>query len=144
MEKRIKILIVENNNTLRELLKITLKSREYVVKTACDGLTGLQKLEKESYDLLITDNQMPTMDGLEFIEEICRRQINIRILMISGRFTKDIIEKAKERGVLECLEKPFSFRRIIGTVRNVLKVDKISKWSHELDRFPTLLEADAR
>ena len=144
MEKRNKILIVENNDTLRELLKITLKSRGYVVETACNGLTGLQKLEKEPYDLLITDNQMPNMNGLDLIEEICRREINIRILMISGRFTRDIVERAKERGVLECLEKPFSFRRIIGTVGKALKIDTISKWNHELDQFPKLLEAGAR
>lgn len=145
MEKRNKILIVENNDTLRELLKITLKSCEYVVETACDGLTGLQKLEKKPYDLLITDNQMPNMNGLELIEEICRREINIRILMISGRFTRDIVKRAKERGVLECLEKPFPFRRIIGTVEKALKIDTISKWSHELDgQFPKLLEAGVR
>lgn len=143
MKKRKKILIVENNDTLRELLRVTLRTRGYLVETAHDGRSGLEKLEEDSYDLLITDNQMPRMDGLELIEEIYRRKMGLRILMISGRFTKDILERVKERGVLECLDKPFSFKQMIETVREILEKDTINEEKVDSNQHSKQLEADA-
>lgn len=143
MEKRKRILIVENNDTLRELLRVTLRTRGYLVATAHDGLSGLEKLEEDSYDLLITDNQMPRMDGLELIEEIYRRKMGLRILMISGRFTKDILERVKERGVLECLDKPFSFKQMIETVREILERDTVTEEKVDSNQHSKQLEADA-
>ena len=143
MEKRKKILIVEDNDILREMLSVTLLSHGYLVETAHDGLSGLQKLEKYSYDLLITDNQMPRMEGLELIREIYRREMCIKTLFISGQFTKDIMERARERGVLEFLAKPFSFNLMLETVRKVLGKDEVSEETQNLDNHPHLLEAAA-
>jgi two-component system nitrogen regulation response regulator NtrX len=139
MEKEKRILVVENNDTLRGLLKITLESCRYVVETAHDGLSGLQKLEEDSYDLLITDKQMPRMDGLELIDEICKIKIDIKILLISGGFTREILKHAKARGVMECLSKPFSFKEMIKSVRKVLKEDNVSGTNYTIDKHDYLL-----
>ena len=72
-----KILFVDDNDTFREMLQYALESFGYVVETACDGLAGLEKLEEEAYDLLITDNHMPRMGGLKLIEETSQREMNV-------------------------------------------------------------------
>ncbi len=140
MEKEKRILVVENNDTLRGLLKITLESCGYVVETAHDGLSGLEKLQKGYYDLLITDKQMPRMDGLELIDEVCLRQMDIKILLISGGFTKEILEHANARGVMECFSKPFSFKEMIKAVRKVLQEDKVSEMNYNIDKHDQLLK----
>jgi len=75
---------------------------------------------------MITDNQMPRMDGLELIDTVCLRQTDIKILLISWGITREILEHAKSRGVKECLSKPFSFNEMIKAVRKVLQEDKVS------------------
>jgi CheY-like chemotaxis protein len=140
MKKEKRILVVENNDTLRGLLKITLESCGYVVETANDGLSGLQKLEEDSYDLLITDKQMPRMDGLDLIDEIFLIKMDIKILLISGGFTREVLEHAKSRGVKECLSKPFSFKEMIKSVRKVLQEDNVSEMNYNIDKHDRLLK----
>ena len=103
-----KILFVDDNDAFREMLKYALESFGYEVETAHDGLAGLEKLEEESYDLLITDNHMPRMGGLKLIEETSQREMDTKTVLISGDLTKEIVERAQYWGVCECLAKPFS------------------------------------
>jgi two-component system nitrogen regulation response regulator NtrX len=143
MEKRKSILIVDDNDTLREMLRHALVSSGYTVKTACNGLSGLEKLEKDSCDLLITDNHMPRMGGLELIEEISQREMDIKILMISGDLTREVVKMAKERGVFKCLAKPFSLNLMMETVKKSLEEEKVSKKEYDFYQPPQLLEATA-
>ena len=130
--KHDRILIVNDDDTLRELLRLILELRGYLGVTARDGISGLKKLKQDSYDLLITDNQMPGMEGLELIEEISRREMGIRTLLISGQLTKEVVESAKARGVLECLPKPFSLNLLIEIVNKAFKRDTVPKMKHKI------------
>jgi two-component system cell cycle response regulator DivK len=120
MERQKIILIVEDNDIHRKILCDALESRGYLVEGACDGFSALEKLEEKSYDFLITDNLMPGMEGLELIDEISRKKINIKSFLISGEFTKEITEKAKEKGVLECFDKPVSLKLMLKKLRKIL------------------------
>ncbi len=136
-----KILFIDDNDTLREMLGYALEVFGYEVETAPDGISGLEKLEEESYDLLITDNNMPRMGGLKLIEETSQREIDIKTVLISGDLTKDIVESAKERGVFECLTKPFSLDLLRETVKRAFEEDKISKKEGGFNRPSQLMDA---
>jgi DNA-binding NtrC family response regulator len=136
-----KILFVDDNDTFREMLQYALESFGYVVETACDGLAGLEKLEEEVYDLLITDNHMPRMGGLKLIEETSQREMNIKTVLISGDLTSEAVESAKERGVCECLPKPFSLDVLRETVLRISEEAKISKRKLGFNHPSRLLEA---
>ena len=115
-----RILIVEDNDIHRKILCDALESHGYLVEGASDGLSALEKLEEKSYDFLITDNLMPRMEGLELIDEISRKRINIKSFLISGELIKEIAEQAKEKGVVECFDKPFSLRLMVNKLRKIL------------------------
>jgi DNA-binding NtrC family response regulator len=136
-----KILFVDDNDTFRELLQYALESFGYVVETACDGLAGLEKLEEESYDLLITDNHMPRMGGLTLIEKTSQREMDTKTVLISGDLTQEIVERAKEQGVCECIAKPFSLDLLRETVHRVLEEAKISKREGGFSQPSQLLES---
>jgi len=143
MEKRKKILIIDDNDSLREMLSYALRLSGYGVETACDGLSGLQKLEADSFDLLITDNHMPRMGGLELIEEIYSRNMDIKILFISGELTKEVEERAKGKGVLDCLAKPFSLDLLGEVVSKVLEGKEGLYRQSNFEHHPQLLESAA-
>jgi len=139
MEK--KILIVDDNDFLRELLTTVLRSHGYRVQASHDGFSGLRALDKTPYDLLITDNQMPGMSGIELIEEICSRDMNIKIILISGDLTKEVLERVEEKGVIICLTKPFPLNLMMETVGRVLEVEEVSKRSYTCDHSQRLESA---
>jgi DNA-binding NtrC family response regulator len=113
MGQKMSILIVEDNDIHRKILSDGLTSQGYQVESAGDGFSALKKLESTSYDFLITDNLMPGMEGLELIDEISRKRITVKSFLISGELTKEIAKEAKEKGVLECFDKPFSVHLIV-------------------------------
>lgn len=141
MGKKKKILIVEDNESLREILHYALSYSGYVVETACDGLSGLKKLEEDSFDLLITDNHMPRMGGIELIGEAADRKIDIKTLLISGDIDNNIVEQAKEKGVFSCLDKPFSINILREMVNNALKQNEVIERQYKLNQQPQRLEA---
>jgi len=143
MQKSKKILIVEDNKSLREMLQYALKLSGYGVETACDGLSGLKKLEEDSFDLLITDNHMPRMGGLELIGELSKRELDIKTLLISGDLTRDILEEAKSKEVFSCLDKPFSINILRETIIKALAQDEVANRQYNFNLQPQVLEAAA-
>ena len=77
------------------------------------------------------------------IEEITQREINIKIIMISGDLTREVVQSAKERGVFACLNKPFSFDILRETISKVFKEEKTAKKEHDLHHPSQLLEVAA-
>jgi len=136
-----KILFIDDNDAFREMLRYALEVFGYEVDTARDGLAGLEKLESDAYDILITDNNMPRMGGLKLIEETSQREIDIKTVLISGDLSKDIIERAQKRGVFECLAKPFSLDLLKETVMKALEEDEKSKQACGLNRASQLMGA---
>lgn len=107
ISKGLKILYVEDDNFIMESMKALLKDIFHNVTTATDGTEALQKLENESFDILLTDALMPKMDGLELITNIQEKAIPIQIGIISAA-DGDLIEKFKQLGVKEIIEKPIN------------------------------------
>ncbi len=118
-----KILVIEDDKKLRELMCETLTEHEYEVRSARNGAMGLQLLEEASVDLVISDIFMPEKDGLEVIREIRTVSPDMKIIAVSGggRLGKETyLMAAKRMGANHVLGKPFNLQEFIDLVREAL------------------------
>ncbi|MBF0147204.1 MAG: response regulator [Magnetococcales bacterium] len=119
-----RILIIEDERQIREVLKQILERAGYEVDTAEDGRLGLEHFNQQPADMVITDILMPNKDGLETIEELIGQNPNLPIIAISGggpgekaQFALDV---AKMCGAVRVLAKPFSRKEILEMVTDLL------------------------
>jgi excisionase family DNA binding protein len=117
---RPRILVVDDEQAVRDLLTKTLTMAEYDVETAADGPTALQRLHGREYDLLITDLKMPGMDGLSVIREARRQAPELPVIIITGYSTEASAIEAINLGVTGYLTKPFRLPRILAATARAL------------------------
>ena len=116
-----KILTVDDSRTMRDMLRLALTSAGYDVVQAIDGVDGLAVLERESPDVVITDINMPKMDGFGFIEGARKRE-RFRILPILVLTTESDPEKkqrARSAGATGWIIKPFDPTKLVDVIRRV-------------------------
>ena len=116
-----KILTVDDSRTMRDMLRLALTSAGYNVVQAIDGIDGLAVLERESPDVVITDINMPKMDGFGFIEGARKRE-KFRILPILVLTTESDPEKkqrARRAGATGWIVKPFDPTKLVDVIRRV-------------------------
>lgn len=115
-----KILVIEDDNKIRSILKEILEEKNHEVDDAPDGLEGFKKLEQGMYDLCLCDIKMPKMDGLEVLEKSKEAEIGTNFIMISAHGTIDVAVDAVKKGAFDFLQKPFDLGRLEITLRNAL------------------------
>ena len=120
-----RILLIDDDELIRETLCMVLEDAGHQVLTAENGRVGLSKLEQHPVDLVISDLFMPDMEGLETMRIIRQRQDDIKIIVISGgalNLRKDMyLENAELLGADACLSKPFHNRELTDLVDQLLK-----------------------
>jgi DNA-binding response OmpR family regulator len=118
-----KILIVDDDSTTRKLLGLYLKAKGYEVAYAENGLQGLEKLGMESPNLVISDLNMPYMDGIEFVKSVRSGavQSDIPILMVTTEADPEERERAMTAGVNGYLVKPVTAEVVTQNIRHILK-----------------------
>jgi excisionase family DNA binding protein len=117
---RARILVVDDEATIRDLLSKTLALAEYDVDLAPDGRTALERLRLVPYDLLITDLKMPGVDGLAVIREARRLKADIPVIIITGFSTEASAIEAINLGVSGYLTKPFRVPRVLAVAAKAL------------------------
>jgi len=118
-----KIMAVDDSATIRELLRDILTAAGYDVITAVDGADALAKIERESYDMLITDLNMPQLDGIGLISAVRKLpgQRFLPILMLTS-VTDDAKKIAgKQAGASAWIDKPFKLQQFLSVVQMVLR-----------------------
>jgi DNA-binding NtrC family response regulator len=115
-----KILVIEDDSKIRNILKEILTEKDHEVDEAGDGLEGLKKLEQGNFDLCLCDIKMPKMDGLEVLEKAKNNSIQTNFIIISAHGTIDIAVEAVKKGAFDFLQKPFDLGRLEITLRNAL------------------------
>jgi DNA-binding NtrC family response regulator len=119
-----RILIIDDDETIKKPLKILLEYRGHEVQLAPDGKVGLKMVEESKYDLLITDVVMPNKGGLEAIVDLSRSHPDLPVIAMSGKIPTDsypIQSLAREFGVSKVLQKPFTKDQFLSAVDNALK-----------------------
>lgn len=117
---RPRVLVVDDEQAVRDLLAKTLTMADYDVDTAPDGASAIDKLRAVEYDLLITDLKMPGMDGLSVIREARRIAPDLPVIIITGYSTEASAIEAINLGVAGYLTKPFRLPRILAATARAL------------------------
>jgi two-component system nitrogen regulation response regulator NtrX len=117
-----KILIIEDEAAIRRVLGKILseESDSYKVEEAEDGLSGLEKIKNDDYDLVLCDIKMPKMDGVEVLEAVKKIKPEIPFVMISGHGDLETAINTMRLGAFDYISKPPDLNRLLNTVRNAL------------------------
>src|SRR5215470_3770801 len=117
---RQRVLVVDDEASIRDLLSKTLALAEYDVDTAPDGTAALDRMRAFSYDLLIADLKMPGMDGLTLIRQAKRMKADLPVIIITGFSTESSAIEAVNLGVAGYLTKPFRVPQVLAAASKAL------------------------
>lgn len=117
-----KILIIEDEADLSEMLGYLLKASGYRAELALDGLTGVKKAKEERPDLIILDLAMPKMNGFQVADELKKDDStkNIPIIILTAVKISAYDDKIKAVGAVSCVTKPFENEDLLAGIRKVL------------------------
>ena len=122
-EKR--ILIVDDDDEIRELLEFDVSASGYFVDTAKDGMEGLNKALNNTYDLILLDVMMPKMNGFDVCKNIRQAKLAIPILMLTAKGTIDDKTEGFDCGADDYLVKPFDIQEVLLRIRVLLRRNQI-------------------
>ena len=115
------ILVIDDEQAIRDLISEVLNIAGYEVSIATDGLDGLNKIRKQKYDLIILDVNLPKLDGFAILEKVRESAPTQPIIMISARTDKDDVTHGLRLGADDYVRKPFSVEELVLRIENRLK-----------------------
>ncbi len=115
-----RILITDDEGSIRKTLREILEFEKYDVDEAADGLECLVKLKKSKYDVIVMDIKMPKMDGMEALERVQLLVPDTPVVMISGHASIDTAVDAVKKGAFDFISKPPDLNRLLITIRNAI------------------------
>ncbi|MDK2743511.1 MAG: response regulator [Nitrospira sp. BO4] len=118
--KRATILIIDDHTSLRTVLALNLEDAGYQVCEAVDGRQGLERFRAHPVDLVITDLEMPEMNGLELILELTRAFLDVKVIAMSGH-SADELQKARLIGARQTFSKPLDLDALLHAVQYELR-----------------------
>lgn len=127
-----KILIVDDDDEIRELLEFDVAQSGYFVDTAKDGLEGLNKALNNSYDLILLDVMMPKMNGFDVCKNIRNAKINIPILLLTAKGTIEDKTEGFDCGADDYLVKPFDIQEVLLRIRVLLRRNQVVEDTNSL------------
>ena len=116
-----RILVVDDERSIRDSLKMVLQEEGYPAQSACDGKEALHLLHQENFDILITDLKMPEMDGLELTKQCLQAYPKIAVIIITAYGSLDSAIKALRLGAHDYILKPFDFDDVLLKVQRIIQ-----------------------
>ena len=126
------ILVIDDEKNILSSLKTALSLEGFSAVVAGSGEVGLEKLEEETIDLVLLDVKLPGIDGIEVLKRIRRRKPHLHVVMMSGHGTIQTAMEAVKLGAIDFIEKPLSTERLVLTIRNALRLEKLEQENIEL------------
>ena len=123
-----KILVIDDERSIRNSLKEILMDEGYEVDIAEDGPSGIEMAEKERYDVIFCDIKMPVMEGTEVLSKLREDGVDSAVVMISGHGDIDTAVDCIKRGAYDFIQKPLDLNRILITIKNA--TDKANLENH--------------
>ena len=124
MSQQPKVLVIDDEPGVRELISEALSISEITAVQAADGLEALSFLRRERFDLLILDINMPKLDGLALLEKLRTEGMSVPVLMLSARADKADINQGLRTGADDYLTKPFSIEELVLRVKAIMRRSK--------------------
>lgn len=115
-----KILIIDDEKSIRSTLKEILEYEKYEVDEAVDGQDGIDKISKKKYDIALCDIKMPKLDGIEVLEKVQEIDTEVQFIMISAHGSIETAVDAVKKGAYDFIQKPPDLNRLLITLRNAL------------------------
>ena len=116
------ILVVDDEDVIRDLLKETFQRKGYQVDTVADGKGALKKLAEKPFDLLVTDIRLPDISGMKILTEVKKKHVELGIILITAYGSIKNAVKAMKQGAFDYITKPFNLDEM------ELVVDKYFKY----------------
>lgn len=115
-----KVLIVDDERSIRNVLRDILTTEKYEVDEAKDGEEALEKIKASDYDVVLCDVKMPKIDGLEVLDKAMQLKGDVQFIMISGHGTIGTAVEATKKGAFDFIEKPPDLNRLLVSLRNAM------------------------
>ena len=128
------ILIIDDEKSIRFVLREILEDEKYKVDEAPDGVEGLKKLTSNHFDAVLCDIKMPKMDGISLLEKAIEHGVDTPFIMISAHGTIDTAVDATKKGAFDFIEKPPDLNRVLLAVRNAVEREHLVKETKVLKR----------
>lgn len=128
-----RILIIDDQDAIRRVLRDILENEKYQVDDVANGMDALQLVKDQEYDAIFCDIKMPEMDGIEVLEAI-KQLCDTPVIMISGHGTIDTAVDAIKKGAFDFIQKPPDLNRLLITLRNALDKQNLSTENKALKR----------
>ncbi|WP_028575791.1 HDOD domain-containing protein [Desulfonatronovibrio hydrogenovorans] len=119
-QMRPRVLVVDDEEHIREVLKEALEDRDMIVETADNGQKGLEKLLSRRFDLLLLDIKMPMRDGLSLLREIRKADERLPVIVITGMASHEEMSEALGHGNCKCMRKPFHIKTLMAQINDSL------------------------
>lgn len=132
-----KILIIDDEESIRSTLKDILEYEDYKVETASDGEEGLNMIKASDWDAILCDVKMPKRDGLEVLEEGLKLNPELQFIMISGHANIETAVEATKKGAYDFIQKPPDLNRLLVSVRNAMDKSELVTETRILKRKVT-------
>lgn len=116
-----KILIIDDERSIRRTLKEILEFENYTVDVVEDGIAGINEAKANNYDVIFCDIKMPQMDGIEVLTKLKNDGLETPIIMISGHGNIETAVESIKNGAYDFIEKPLDLNRILVTIKNALE-----------------------
>ncbi|MDP2336133.1 MAG: sigma-54 dependent transcriptional regulator [Bacteroidota bacterium] len=115
-----RILVIDDERSIRNTLKDILEFEKYEVELAEDGFKALELLKSNDFDVILCDIKMPGMDGIEVLQKVEEIKPDIPVVMISGHGNIDTAVESIKKGAFDFIEKPLDLNRLLITLRNAM------------------------
>ncbi len=115
-----RILVIDDERSIRNTLKDILEYEKYEVDLAEDGSKAIEKVKGAEYDIALCDIKMPGMDGIEVLEHLTALAPDTPVVMISGHGNIDTAVESIKKGAFDFIEKPLDLNRLLITIRNAM------------------------
>jgi DNA-binding NtrC family response regulator len=129
-----RILIVDDDPGTLESLSRAFALEGLTALAASSAPRALERLESERVDAILSDVVMPEMDGLAFLEKLREKDPDVPVVLMSGQATLEMAVKATRLGALDFVEKPVGLDRLLVTLRNVLRLDRLERENRDLKK----------
>lgn len=120
MDRKSKVLVVDDEEVARRNLEHILKKEGYSVVTAANGMEALEKISQKDFDVIVTDFRMEKMDGIEVIEQAKSRHPSVEVIMITGYASVATAVESMKKGAFTYIAKPFKIDEVRAAVRDAL------------------------
>ena len=122
INKSVRLLLVDDDPNMQRMVALFLNKKNFDLEIAGNGRKALEMLDSNKYDLIISDMQIPLMDGAELLQKIRGKKIKTPVILISAYTSLDMPNEANTSDFAAVLFKPFDSSNLINTIGKVLKI----------------------